>query len=91
MGNANAEKAPDGKRYQFVDPEAAHRAACVLGLTTEIIQKYLFEQTMPEVVGKNTNIGQASIDALVEALYCEVYQTVYSIVNKKFKVGIFSF
>ena len=85
LGNASAEKSPDGKRYQYVDPEAAHRASCVLGITPEALQKHLFDQPLPQNPSKNANLGQMGIDAFAEALYCEVYQTVYAIVNRKFK------
>ena len=83
LGQSAAEKSSDSKRYQYVDPESGHRAACCLGVPPETLQKYLFDNVSPS--SSRVNEGQAAIDALAEALYCEVYQTVYSIVNRKFK------
>ena len=83
LGQAVAEVTPDGKRYQYVDPEPGHRAACVLGIAPEVLQKYIFESLSVE--SKKINEGQLAINALAEALYCEAYQTVYAIVNRKLK------
>ena len=60
LGNASAEKAND-RRYQFVDPESAHRAACNLGISPEALQKYLFEQQLPQVASKSANLGQERV------------------------------
>ena len=83
LGQAISEVTPDGKRYQYVDPEPGHRAACVLGIPPESLQKYIFDNLFVE--SKKINEGQLAIDALAEALYCEAYQTVYAIVNRKLK------
>ena len=85
LGCAGSEKTPDGKRFQYSDPESAQRAAAVLGIPQESLQKYIFEQTVPGRPAKNTNLGQAAIDAFAQGLYCEVYQIIYSIVNAAFK------
>ena len=85
LGCAGSEKTPDGKRFQYSDPESAQRAAGVLGIPQEILQKYIFEQTVPGRPSKNTNLGQAAIDAFAQGLYCEVYQMIYCIVNSALK------